>query len=177
MRNSSLNFLIFPSKSYHTHQKQRISLGGRHVPAPPSTLRLWLCIFFIKYLTVSEELFPIPFITQYRYSEDLSMNTNDGLRRTPGLRREPVVSVKNPTLIPTSHWKWWSRPCRGTLQSSRYDFVRLFRARNSQLEGRSLPRQGRDHLSQWDVWVSVGFFTETTQDMSNLWIQKYHNSG
>ena len=25
----------------------------------------------------------------------------------------PVVSVKNPTLIPTSHWKRWFRPCRG----------------------------------------------------------------
>ena len=27
----------------------------------------------------------------------------DGVRRVLGLRREPVVSVKNPTLIPTSH--------------------------------------------------------------------------
>ena len=27
----------------------------------------------------------------------------DGARRVSGLRREPVVSVKNPTLIPTSH--------------------------------------------------------------------------
>ena len=27
----------------------------------------------------------------------------DGVRRVSGLRREPVVTVKNPTLIPTSH--------------------------------------------------------------------------
>ena len=27
----------------------------------------------------------------------------DGVRRVSGLRREPLVSVKNPTLIPTSH--------------------------------------------------------------------------
>ena len=37
-----------------------------------------------------------------------------------------------------------------------------FCARNSQREGRSLPRQGRDHLSQWDVGISVEFSTETT---------------
>ena len=40
--------------------------------------------------------------------------------------------------------------------------VRVFYARNSQRDGRSLPRQGRDHLSQWDVGVSVGFFAENT---------------
>ena len=31
--------------------------------------------------------------------------TYDGVRRVPGLRMEHVVSVKNPTLIPTSHRK------------------------------------------------------------------------
>ena len=41
----------------------------------------------------------------------------DGLRRVSGLRREPVVSVKNPTLIPTSHWKRWSRLCRDSWQT------------------------------------------------------------
>ena len=40
----------------------------------------------------------------------------------------------------------------------------FFCARNSQ---RSLPRQGRDHLFQWDVWISVGFFTETTGSLRN----------
>ena len=40
-------------------------------------------------------------------------------------------------------------------------------AQNSQRDGRSLPRQGRDHLIQWDVWISVGFFTETTGYLRN----------
>ena len=34
----------------------------------------------------------------------LLAGTYDRLRRVSGSRREPVVSVKNPTLIPTSHW-------------------------------------------------------------------------
>ena len=34
-------------------------------------------------------------------------------------------------------------------------------------EGWSLPRQGRDHLLQWDVEISVGFFTETTGSIRN----------
>ena len=29
--------------------------------------------------------------------------TSDGVRRVSGLRREPVVSVENPTLVPTFH--------------------------------------------------------------------------
>ena len=45
--------------------------------------------------------------------------------------------------------------------------VRVFCARNSQREGRSLPRQGRNHLSQWDVGISVGFFTETAGSLRN----------
>ena len=40
-------------------------------------------------------------------------------------------------------------------------------AQNSQREGRSLPRQGRDHLFQWNVGISVGFFTETTGNLRN----------
>ena len=41
-------------------------------------------------------------------------------------------------------------------------------ARNSQREGgRSLPRQGLDHHSQWDVGINVGFFTETTGSLRN----------
>ena len=46
-------------------------------------------------------------------------------------------------------------------------YVRVFCARNSQREGRSLPREGRDHLFQWDVGISVGFSTETTGSLRN----------
>ena len=28
---------------------------------------------------------------------------HDGVRRVSGLRREPIVTMENPTLIPTSH--------------------------------------------------------------------------
>ena len=45
--------------------------------------------------------------------------------------------------------------------------VRVFCARNSQWEGRSLPRQGRDYLSQLDVGICVGFSTETTGSKRN----------
>ena len=44
------------------------------------------------------------------------------VRRVSGLRREPVVSVENPILIPTSHWKRWSLPSRGRLRPSRCKF-------------------------------------------------------
>ena len=40
-------------------------------------------------------------------------------------------------------------------------------AQNPQREARSLPRQGRGHLSQWDDRISVGFFTETTGPLHN----------
>ena len=49
----------------------------------------------------------------------------DGVRRVSGSRREPVVSVENPT--------------------SRY----------SRREGRSLPREGRCPLFQFDVGISI----------------------
>ena len=91
----------------------------------------------------------------------------DGVRRVSGLRRLPVVSVKNPTLIPTSHRKGWSRPCRGRLRPSRCDSVHRTLAQNSQREGRSLPRQGRYHLFRLDVGISVGFYTETTGSLRN----------
>ena len=38
--------------------------------------------------------------------------------------------------------------------------MRVFCARNSQREAWSLPREGRDHLIQWDVGISVGFSTD-----------------
>ena len=97
------------------------------------------------------------------FEEVSTVRTYDGVRRVSGLRREPVVSVKNCTLIPTSHWKRWSRPCRDRLQPSRCEFC----ARNSQREGRSLPRQGRDHLFQWDVGIIVGFSTDTIGSLRN----------
>ena len=43
----------------------------------------------------------------------------------------------------------------------------MFCTLNSQREGRSLPRQGRDHLFQWNVGISVGFSTETTGSLRN----------
>ena len=45
--------------------------------------------------------------------------------------------------------------------------VRVFCARNSQREGQSLPREGRDPLFQWDVGINVGFSTETTGSIRN----------
>ena len=48
--------------------------------------------------------------------------TFDGVRRVSGLRREPVVSVKNPTLISIPQWKRWSRPCRDRLRPSCCEF-------------------------------------------------------
>ena len=47
-----------------------------------------------------------------------------------------------------------------------------FRAQNSQREGRSLSRQGRDHFSQWGMGISVGFFTETTTFIRNPGVQR-----
>ena len=70
----------------------------------------------------------------------------DGVHRVSGLRREPVVSVSS---------------------------VRVFCPRNSQREGQSLPRHDRDHLSQWDVEISVGFFTETTGSLLNPETRRY----
>ena len=40
-------------------------------------------------------------------------------------------------------------------------------AKNLQREGRSLPREGRGPLFQWDVGISVGFFTKTTGSLRN----------
>ena len=40
-------------------------------------------------------------------------------------------------------------------------------AQNSQREGRTLPREGRGPLFQWDVGISVGFTTETTGSLRN----------
>ena len=93
---------------------------------------------------------------------------HDGVGRVSGLHREPVVSVENPTLSPTSHFKKmiptlfsWKTP---TFVASS---VRVFCARNSQQEGRSLPRKGRDHLFQWGVGISVGFSKETSGSLRN----------
>ena len=45
--------------------------------------------------------------------------------------------------------------------------VRVFCAQNLQRQGRSLPREGRGSLFQWDLGISVGFFTETTGSLRN----------
>ena len=91
----------------------------------------------------------------------------NGVRRVSGLRREPVVSLKNPTLIPNSHWKDDPDPLVGDSDPLVASSVRVFCAQNSQREGRSLPREGRDHLFLWDVGISVGFSTGTTGSLRN----------
>ena len=85
------------------------------------------------------------------------------------LRREPVVSVKNPTLIPTYPTEK-DDPDPDVADSDPLvaSSMRVFCARNSQREGRSLPRHGRDHLFLWDVvGISVGFSTGTTGSLRN----------
>ena len=52
----------------------------------------------------------------------------DGVRQVSGLRMEPVVSVENPTLIPTSHWKRGPRPSRGNSHPLFASSVRVFSA-------------------------------------------------
>ena len=60
------------------------------------------------------------FLNFYNFLHPIHMT--EKVRRVSRLRREPVVSVKNPTLIPTSHWKRWSRSCRIRLRPSRCEF-------------------------------------------------------
>ena len=50
--------------------------------------------------------------------------------------------------------------------------VRVFCAWNSQREGRSLPRQGRDHLFLGGMGISVGFFTETKSFLLNPGVRR-----
>ena len=45
-------------------------------------------------------------------------------------------------------------------------------AQNSQREGRNLPRQGRDHLVQLGMGISLGFFTETTGSLPNPGVRR-----
>ena len=68
---------------------------------------------------------------------------------TCSLREDPLIDPNIPLekMIPTLSWQTPTR--------------------NSQREGLSLPRQGWDHLSQWDVGISFGFFTETTGSLHN----------
>ena len=44
-----------------------------------------------------------PTATPSASSKQPPVRTNGGVRRMSGFRREPVVSVKDPTLIPTSY--------------------------------------------------------------------------
>ena len=62
-------------------------------------------------------------------------------------------------MIPTLSWK--------TPTLSLRVLVRVFWARNSQREGRSLPREGRGPLFQKAIGISVGFSTETTGSLRN----------
>ena len=88
-------------------------------------------------------------------------------RGTPGLgtcslREEPKTEPNIPLkkIIPTLS-------CQTPIDPLVAISVWVFCARNSQREGRSLPRQGRDHLFQWGMGISVGFFTETTGSLRN----------
>ena len=55
--------------------------------------------------------------------------TFDGVRRASGLRREPVVSMKYPTLIPTSNRKDDPDPLVGDSDPLVASSVRVFCAR------------------------------------------------
>ena len=98
----------------------------------------------------------------------------DGLRRTPGLRRKLVVSVKNPTRILIPHWEEWSRHVVTDSDPLVASSLRVFCAWNSQNTRKELATRGwesvticRDHSSQWGMRIRVGFFTETTSFLRN----------
>ena len=103
------------------------------------------------------------------YTILLSNSIYDRVRRVSGLRWEPVVFVKNPTLIPASHWERWSRPCRGRLWPSRCEFCvgvlcTEFATRGSESATRG---SGSSFLvGCWDQWGKL-FFTETTGSLRN----------
>ena len=94
----------------------------------------------------------------------------DGVHRVSGLRREPVCSVREaPHTDPNIPLKKDNPdPVVADSDPLVASPVRVFCARNSQREGWSLPRQGRDHLFQWDVGISAGLCTETTGSLRNL---------
>ena len=74
------------------------------------------------------------------------------------LRGEPHTDSPPPPtekMIPTLSWK------TPTLSLHRTP------AQNLQREGRSHPRESRDHLYQWDVGISAGSSTETTSSQRN----------
>ena len=74
--------------------------------------------------------------------------------------------MKNPKLIPIPTQKDDPDPVVTDSDPLVASSVRLFRARISRREGRSLPRQGRDQLFQWGLG-SVWFFTDTTGSLRN----------
>ena len=89
----------------------------------------------------------------------MSIVLYDGVRRVSGLRREPVVSVENPTLIPTSHWKIWSWPCRG--RPSYCEFCAVVLCTELATRGSESATTESGSTIQWDVGICVGCFTET----------------
>ena len=104
------------------------------------------------------------FYGHYRYKRLLIdlLRIKRGKKSQYSLVKEQIVSVKNPTLIPTSHWKDDPDPVVADSEPLVASSMRVFCARNSQREVRSRPREGREHLFQWDVGISVGFSTGTT---------------
>ena len=50
--------------------------------------------------------------------------------------------------------------------------VRVFCAQNSQREGRSVPREGRSPVFQWDVWIGVGSSAETARSLPNPGVRR-----
>ena len=94
-------------------------------------------------------------------------------RRVRGLRTEFAVSVEDPTHIHTSHWKKESDPF---VASS----VHRTPAQKSQRvrEGRSLQREGRSPVFQWDVWIGVGSATRGSESCFSVgcvdWCWVFH---
>ena len=79
---------------------------------------------------------------------------------------EPVISVENPTLIPTSPEKEDPDPL---VKDSDPLVARSVRVRVlwTELATRGSSTTGRGPLFQWDVGISVWFSTETTDSIRN----------
>ena len=99
----------------------------------------------------------------------------DGVRRVSGLRREPVVSVKNPTLIPTSHWKDDPNPVVADSDPLVASSMRVFCARNSQWEGRSLPWHAVGCRDQCGVLYGNDRFPTLSRDPTYHVIYRLYN--
>ena len=103
-----------------------------------------------------------------------SSHSNEGVRRVSdyvGNLQSPWMTPhrsKHPTELKDSDpLVAGSDPLMADSEPLVASSVRVFCAKNSQREGRSLPREGRGHFSQWDVGISVVFSTETTGSLRN----------